>query len=124
MKDRVLGEVPKSFRPEFMNRLDDLIVFHQLTKEQVLEIASLMLGELKERLWEEHEITLTFDDSANEILIEKGYDAKYGARPMRRTIERLIENPISELILSGTFGRGSVILAAADGEEIAFSKGE
>ncbi len=124
MKDRVLGEVHKAFRPEFMNRLDDLIVFHQLTKEQVLEIAGLMLGELKERLWEEHEITLTFDNSANEILIEKGYDAKYGARPMRRTIERLIENPISELILSGTFGRGSVILAAADGEEIAFSKGE
>ena len=124
MKDRVLGEVHKSFRPEFINRLDDLIVFHQLTKEQVLEIADLMLGELKERLWEEHEITLTFDDSANEVLIEKGYDARYGARPMRRTIERLIENPISELILSGKFGRGSVILAAADGEEIAFSKGE
>jgi ATP-dependent Clp protease ATP-binding subunit ClpC len=124
MKDRVLGEVHKSFRPEFINRLDDLIVFHQLTKEQVLEIADLMLGELKERLWEEHEITLTFDDSANEVLIKKGYDARYGARPMRRTIERLIENPISELILSGTFGRGSVILAAADGEEIAFSKGE
>ncbi|MCK4356908.1 ATP-dependent Clp protease ATP-binding subunit, partial [Candidatus Bipolaricaulota bacterium] len=124
MKDRVLGEVHKSFRPEFINRLDDLIVFHQLTKEQVLEIADLMLGELKKRLWEEHEITLTFDDSANEVLIKKGYDARYGARPMRRTIERLIENPISELILSGTFGRGSVILAAADGEEIAFSKGE
>ena len=124
MKDRVLGEVHKSFRPEFINRLDDLIVFHQLTKEQVLEIADLMLGELKKRLWEEHEITLTLDGSANEVLIEKGYDARYGARPMRRTIERLIENPISELILSGTFGRGSVILAAADGEEIAFSKGE
>jgi ATP-dependent Clp protease ATP-binding subunit ClpC len=124
MKDRVLGEVHKSFRPEFLNRLDDLIVFHQLTKKQVLEIADLMLGELKKRLWEEHEITLTLDGSANEVLIEKGYDARYGARPMRRMIERLIENPISELILSGTFGRGSVILAAADGEEIAFSKGE
>jgi len=124
MKDRVLGEVHKAFRPEFMNRLDDLIVFHQLTKEQVLEIADLMLGELKERLWDEHEITLTFDDSASEVLIKKGYDAKYGARPMRRTIERLIENPISELILSGTFGRRSTILAVADGEEITFSKGE
>jgi ATP-dependent Clp protease ATP-binding subunit ClpC len=124
MKDRVLGEVHKSFRPEFMNRLDDLIVFHQLTKEQVLEIADLMLGALKERLWEEHEITLTFDNSANEVLIKKGYDARYGARPMRRTIERLIENPISELILSGKFGRGSIILASADEEEIAFSKGE
>jgi ATP-dependent Clp protease ATP-binding subunit ClpC len=126
MKDRVLGEVRKTFRPEFMNRLDDLIVFHQLTKEQVLEIADLMLGELKERLWEEHEITLTLDDSANKVLIDKGYDARYGARPMRRTIERLIENPISELILSGEFGRGSVILAAAnaDAEAIEFSKGE
>jgi len=106
MKDRVLGEVHKSFRPEFMNRLDDLIVFHQLTKAQVLEIADLMLGELKERLWEEHEITLTFDDSAKEVLIERGYDAKYGARPMRRTIERLIENPISELIGNSVLQRG------------------
>ena len=122
MKGRVIGEVRKVFRPEFLNRLDDVIVFHQLTRDQVREIADLMLSELKERLDEEHRITLTLDESASELLIEKGYDAKYGARPMRRTIERLIENPISELILEGAFAPGSTVVASADGEEIRFTK--
>ena len=124
MKSRVIGEVRKVFRPEFLNRLDDIIVFHQLTRDQVREIADLMLSELKARLQEEHQITLTLDDSASELLIEKGYDAKYGARPMRRTIERLIENPISELILEGAFENGSTVVASADGEEIRFTKGK
>ena len=124
MKDRVIGEVRKKFRPEFLNRLDDIIVFHQLTRDQVKEIADLMLSELKDRLYEEHQITLTLDESATELLIEKGYDAKYGARPMRRTIERLIENPISELILERKFEPGSTVVASADGEEIRFTKGE
>ena len=124
MKSRVIGEVRKVFRPEFLNRLDDIIVFHQLTRDQVREIADLMLSELKARLQEEHQITLTLDESASELLIEKGYDAKYGARPMRRTIERLIENPISELILEGAFENGSTVVASADGEEIRFTKGK
>ena len=122
MKDRVIGEVRKVFRPEFLNRLDDIIVFHQLTREQVLEIANLMINELKERLQEEHGITLTLDDSANELLIEQGYDSKYGARPMRRAIERLMENPISELILNRSFEHGSTIVASADGEEMRFTR--
>jgi ATP-dependent Clp protease ATP-binding subunit ClpC len=124
MKDRVIGEVRKVFRPEFLNRLDDVIVFHQLTREQVLEIANLMLDELKERLIEEHGITLTLDESASELLIEQGYDSKYGARPMRRAIERLMENPISELILNHSFERGSTIVASADGEEMRFTRGK
>ena len=122
MKDRVIGEVRKVFRPEFLNRLDDVIVFHQLRREQVLEIASLMIAELKERLQEEHGMTLTLDDSANELLIEQGYDSKYGARPMRRAIERLIENPISELILNHSFEHGSTMVASADGEEMRFTR--
>ncbi|HDL86204.1 MAG TPA: ATP-dependent Clp protease ATP-binding subunit [Candidatus Acetothermia bacterium] len=122
MKDRVIGEVRKVFRPEFLNRLDDVIVFHQLTREQVLEIANLMIAELKERLQEEHEMTLTLDDSANELLLEQGYDSKYGARPMRRAIERLMENPISELILNRSFEHGSTIVASADGEEMRFTR--
>ncbi len=122
MKDRVIGEVRKVFRPEFLNRLDDVIVFHQLTREQVLEIANLMLNELKARLVEEHGITLTLDESANELLIEQGYDSKYGARPMRRAIERLMENPISELILNRSFEHGSTIVASADGEEMRFTR--
>jgi len=122
MKERVTSEVRKVFRPEFLNRLDDVIVFHQLRREQVLEIANLMINELKERLQEEHGMTLTLDDSANELLIEQGYDSKYGARPMRRAIERLMENPISELILNHSFEHGSTIVASADGEEMRFTR--
>ena len=124
MKDRVIGEVRKVFRPEFLNRLDDIIVFHQLSREQVKLIAELMLGELKARLLEEHAITLTLDESASGLLIEKGYDPKYGARPMRRAVERLIENPISELILQGEFVKGSTVVASADGEEMGFTRGD
>ena len=124
MKDRVIGEVRTVFRPEFLNRLDDIIVFHQLSRDQVGEVAELMLSDLRDRLVEEHRITLTLDDSATRLLITKGYDPKYGARPMRRTIERLIENPISELILQGTFENGSTVIATAEDEEIAFHRSE
>jgi len=124
MKDRVIEEVRKVFRPEFLNRLDDLIVFHQLPREQVKQIADLMLDELKERLFEERAITLSLDESASELLIEKGYDPRYGARPMRRALERLIENPISELILQGEFEQGAPVVATADGEEMRFTRGD
>lgn len=124
MKDRVTGEVHKVFRPEFLNRLDDLIVFHQLTRKQVRQIANLMLSELKKRLDEEHSISLTLDKKANDLLVERGYDSDYGARPMRRAIERMIENRISELILEGTFGDGSTIRVSVDGEEMSFSRGK
>lgn len=121
MKERVTAEGRKVFRPEFLNRLDDIIVFHQLNRVQVKEIATLMIGELQERLAEERDITLTLDASAWELLIEKGYDPKYGARPMRRTIEKYIENPISEEILLGHISTGSTVVASAKGEEIRFS---
>ena len=120
MKGRVIGEVRKVFRPEFLNRLDDIIVFHELNRDQVREIAELMVDELKKRLRDEREITFDLDDSAWDLLIEKGYDSKYGARPMRRTIERLIENPISEEILLGSFPPGSHVVATADGDELRF----
>ncbi|MCK5247147.1 ATP-dependent Clp protease ATP-binding subunit, partial [Candidatus Bipolaricaulota bacterium] len=121
MKDRVTAEGRKVFRPEFLNRLDDIIVFHQLNKAQVKEIADLMIRELQNRLLEERDVTLTLDPSAWQLLIEKGYDPKYGARPMRRTIEKYVENPISEEILLGNITSGSTILAVADGDEIRFS---
>jgi len=122
MKSRVTGEARKVFRPEFLNRLDDIIVFHQLNREQVREIADLMIGELAKRLEEEREIELALDVSAWSLLIEQGYDPKYGARPMRRTIERLIENPLSEEILLGNVASGSTVTAVADGEEFRFDK--
>jgi ATP-dependent Clp protease ATP-binding subunit ClpC len=122
MKDRVMAEVRKAFRPEFLNRLDDTIVFHQLTRDEVKEIAALLLSQLKQRLREEHDITLDLAPEATAVLIEQGYDPKYGARPMRRTIERLIENPISELILQKAFPRGSVVAATASDGEITFAR--
>jgi len=121
MKDRVTSEGRKAFRPEFLNRLDDIIVFHQLNKAQVKQIADLMIHELQSRLQEERDVTLTLDSSAWQLLIEKGYDPKYGARPMRRTIEKYVENPISEEILLGSITSGSTILAVAEGDEIRFS---
>jgi ATP-dependent Clp protease ATP-binding subunit ClpC len=121
MKERVTAEGRKVFRPEFLNRLDDIIVFHQLNREQVKTIAKLMVGELQKRLTEERDVTLTLDGSAWELLIQKGYDPKYGARPMRRTIERYIENPISEEILLRNITSGAVVVASAVGEEIRFS---
>ena len=123
MKSRVIGEGRKTFRPEFLNRLDDIIVFHQLNRVQVRLIASLMIAELRDRLTIEREITFELDDSAWNLLISQGYDPKYGARPMRRTIERLIENPISEEILAGNLVPGSRVIAVANGEEIRFDKG-
>ncbi len=84
------------------------------------KIAKLMVDELRKRLKDERDISFDLDDSAWDLLIEKGYDSKYGARPMRRTIERLIENPISEEILLGTFPPGSHVTATADGDELRF----
>jgi len=121
MKDRVTSEGRKVFRPEFLNRLDDIIVFHQLSKAQVKEIADLMIHELQGRLKEERDVALTLDMSAWDLLIEKGYDPKYGARPMRRTIERFVENPISEEILLGNITAGAAVTAVAEDDEIRFS---
>jgi ATP-dependent Clp protease ATP-binding subunit ClpC len=122
MKARVIGEARNVFRPEFLNRLDDIIVFHQLSRDQVKQIATLMVDELKRRLLAEREIEFRLDDDAWDLLIRQGYDPKYGARPMRRTIERLIENPISEEILLGHFSAGSIVTATAEGEEFRFDK--
>jgi len=122
MKDRVTAEGRKVFRPEFLNRLDDIIVFHQLNKSEVKQIADLMIHELQKRLKEERDVTLTLAASAWELLIQKGYDPKYGARPMRRTIEKYIENPISEEILLGNIASGAAVLAEAVGDELRFSK--
>jgi ATP-dependent Clp protease ATP-binding subunit ClpC len=122
MKARVMGEVRKEFSPEFLNRLDDVIVFHSLTRDQVKEIAELLIGRLRDRLNEEHRIELAIEPSAWEIITERGYDEKYGARPMGRTIERLLEDPIAEKILTKEFPPGCRIVVAAQDGEIAVRK--
>ncbi|MFO8033964.1 MAG: ATP-dependent Clp protease ATP-binding subunit [Candidatus Bipolaricaulota bacterium] len=120
MKSRVMGQVRELFSPEFLNRLDDQIVFHSLTQEQLGSIAELLLSDLRTRLSDEHEIELVLTDSARKLLVDQGYDPKYGARPMRRAIERLIEDPISEKILSKEFSGASRVLVEAEGEEMTF----
>lgn len=109
MKNMVMEKVKDEFRPEFLNRLDDLVVFHQLTEDEVFRIAELMLDRLDKRLIEKHGLKLELSNSAKQLLVEKGYDPKYGARPMRRTIERLIENKVSDHLLQDEFDDKEII---------------
>jgi ATP-dependent Clp protease ATP-binding subunit ClpC len=118
MKGMVMDKVKDEFRPEFLNRLDDLVVFHQLTEDEVFKIAELMLERLQERLIEKHGLGLDISRSAKELLVKEGYDSKYGARPMRRTIERLIENKISDHLLQGDFDETSTISVDSEDDDI------
>lgn len=106
MKSRVMDEVRRSFKPEFLNRIDDIIVFHQLEKEHIREILKLMLKEIAERAGKQMQIRLTVDEKAEEFLIEKGYDPKYGARPLRRTLQTYVEDKLAEEILEGHVQEG------------------
>jgi len=102
MKDNVMSQLRKTFRPEFLNRLDEIIVFHSLNKEHIKKIVDLMLDDLRERL-NEKDIELEMSESAKTKLAEDGYDSEFGARPLRRTIQRQIENPLSIKILDHEF---------------------
>jgi len=121
IKEKVMGELNKTFRPEFLNRIDEVIVFKSLTKEEIKKIADLMLDEVR-ILLKEQKIDLEVKDKAKEILAKEGYDPNFGARPLRRTIEKLIENPISEKILAGEFKEGDCIVINAKDNKIIFSK--
>jgi len=119
MQGKILEETKKVFKPEFLNRLDDIIVFHTLTKEMLTSIVDLEVVKVVDRI-KEKEIHLTLDAAAHELLIEKGYDPTYGARPMRRAVERYLEDPMAEEILRGTFKAGDQIQVTRDGEKLAF----
>jgi len=116
IKEQVQDEVQNTFQPEFLNRLDDIIVFHPLSKEQIGEIVHIMLGDVKERLAEE-QLSIRLTDEAAMFLVEEGYDEKFGARPLKRTIQRYIEDPLSERILMSEFAPGDEVLVDVDGEE-------
>ncbi|MDP2945227.1 MAG: AAA family ATPase, partial [Atribacterota bacterium] len=121
IKDKVMGELHKTFRPEFLNRIDELIVFKSLNREEIKKITGLMLNEVK-KLLEEQKIDLDTTGEAKELLAKEGYDPNFGARPLRRTIEKLIENPISEKILASEFKEGDCVLVEAKDGKIMFSK--
>ena len=98
-------ELKNVFNPEFLNRLDDVIVFHPLTKEHIAQIVSVLLKDVRRRLAEE-DLTLRLTDAATEFLVKHGYEEQYGARPLKRAIQRYIEDPLSDKILVGEFARG------------------
>jgi ATP-dependent Clp protease ATP-binding subunit ClpC len=108
MKVRIMGELKKVFRPEFLNRIDEVIVFHKLTKEEITAIVELLLKRIRESL-AERELSLNLSDSAADFLVEKGWDPAMGARPLRRAIQRYIEDPLADEVLSQSMPPGSTI---------------
>ena len=115
MKDKVTDELKKHFRPEFINRLDEIIVFHELTMEELKQIVDLMLVRVREQL-ESQNLDIVLTDDAKEFLGTEGYDPELGARPLRRAIQRLLEDPLSERILLGEFKAGTTVLVGLDAE--------
>ncbi|MBX5465338.1 MAG: ATP-dependent Clp protease ATP-binding subunit [Clostridia bacterium] len=115
MRDRILDEVRKTFRPEFLNRIDDIIVFHPLNRENIRQIVDLMLKQVEGRL-KQLGLTLEVSERAKEILVDEGYNPEFGARPLRRAITRLVEDPLSEEIIAGKFASGDEVLVDADGD--------
>jgi len=119
MKEKVMGAVKKTFRPEFINRIDEIIVFHELTEEQLRSIVDLMVGDLKRRLGE-RKLGIELTEGAKSWLAKEGYDPIYGARPLRRVIERYVENPLSSKLLRGEFGEGDTVTVGLGAKGLAF----
>jgi ATP-dependent Clp protease ATP-binding subunit ClpC len=109
MKDRIMGELKKVFRPELLNRIDEVIVFHKLTKEEIKTIVDFMMKRVKEQMTQ-HETAIELTEGAKELLVDKGYDPAMGARPLRRAIQRFIEDPLADFVLGRSLKPGSTIL--------------
>jgi ATP-dependent Clp protease ATP-binding subunit ClpC len=124
MKDKVLTELKRIFRPEFLNRVDGIMVFHALNQEQINAIVDLEIAKVQERL-SEHELTLHLTDQAREYLSQEGYDPNLGARPLRRVIQAKVEDALSEAVLAGEFSSGdSVVVSTKDGKLVFEKEGE
>jgi ATP-dependent Clp protease ATP-binding subunit ClpC len=121
MKQKVQEALKQHFRPEFLNRIDEVIVFHELSKDEVVQIVDLMIKRVREQL-EGQGIGLELTREAKELVASKGYEPALGARPLRRAIQSLIEDPLSEKILWKEFHVGETIIVDAEGEEIVFRK--
>ena len=119
LKSNVMSELKRIFNPEFLNRIDESVMFHPLTFDHMKEIVDIMLERLNEQMVEQG-ITLEIEAAAKDWLAHQGYDPAYGARPLRRAIRRHIEDPLSEEVLRGEFAGGGVVLIKLAGEELAF----
>ncbi len=120
MKDSVMGEIRRLFKPEFLNRIDDTIVFHSLSKDEIKKIVTLLLKDLKKRAKEQMGISLKVRPSVRDHIAEKGFDEKYGARPLKRAIQNDIEDELAENILSGNIKAGQTVVCTMKGNNIVF----
>ncbi len=121
LKDTVMEELKKAFRPEFLNRIDDIIVFSHLSKEEIRKIVDLMLKDLFKRL-DERELTIEVGDDVKDYLAKEGYNEAYGARPLRRLIQKRIEDVLAEEILTGNYKPKDVLVMSMDDDKIKISK--
>jgi ATP-dependent Clp protease ATP-binding subunit ClpC len=121
MKETVLGELKRVFNPELLNRLDEVIVFHQLSKDDLRKIVDLMLDRLQHQL-SERKISLAVDQNAKDFLIDRGYDPTFGARPLRRAIQRYVEDPLAEEVLKGRFSEGGTLRIKLEGDALTFEE--
>ncbi len=121
MKDKLMDELRKTFQPEFLNRIDEVVVFNSLSKEDLIQIVNLMVDKVKRRLTEK-EVKLKLSNEAKEFLIDKGYDPSFGARPLRRAIQRFIEDPLAMEMLKGKFPAGSTIQIKVEKGKLVFEK--
>jgi ATP-dependent Clp protease ATP-binding subunit ClpC len=122
IKERVTGELKKLFRPEFLNRVDEVIVFHELTSEEIGSIVDLMIADLRDQLFARG-VGVTLSPEARELLAKEGFDPAFGARPLRRAIQRLVEDPLSEEMLAGQWSPGDVVELTVDQGAMVFRKG-
>jgi ATP-dependent Clp protease ATP-binding subunit ClpC len=109
MKSRIMGELKRVFRPELLNRIDEVIVFHKLTKAEIKHIVDLLMVRLQKQM-AEHGISLVLTEEAKELLVEQGYDPTMGARPLRRAIQRLIEDPLADEVLAKSYSEGTTLV--------------
>ena len=121
MRDKIMEEAKRLFRPEFLNRLDDIIVFHSLTKPDLVEILDLEVLKVMERLKGKN-LKLVLDEKAKDFLVQKGYDPTYGARPMRRSVERFLEDPLAEEILKGNLHEGEPVQVTVENDKLMFTQ--
>jgi ATP-dependent Clp protease ATP-binding subunit ClpC len=121
MRSRTMDEAKKAFRPEFLNRLDEIIVFRMLGKPELMQILELELKKVLDRIARRN-VPVILDDKAREFLITKGFDPQYGARPMRRAVEKYLEDPLAEEILRGNLLEGEPVRVSAEAEKLTFTQ--
>ncbi|MGN0380193.1 MAG: ATP-dependent Clp protease ATP-binding subunit, partial [Butyrivibrio sp.] len=114
MKEKVMDEVKKIFKPEFLNRIDEIIVFHMLTRDNIARIVDIMIGNINKRIKEQMNMTLEIDDAARDYIVKNGYDEKYGARPLKRTLQNKVEDELAEQILDGRLKAGNNVFISCN----------